>query len=244
MSSIEITCERLKKGSALLGVELNPEQLEKFALYYKELTEQSKHINLTTIIEWESVQSLHFLDSISVCKALTKQVLESGRILDIGTGGGFPGIPLKIAFPNIQLHLIESIGKKTVFLTNLINKLNLDNVEIHLGRAEQLAHIKDLRESFDSVLTRAVAKLNTLAELTLPFCRVGGLSVAQKQTYVKRETDQASHAFGILGGKLKSQINISLGNLLHPRSLVVIRKEFNTPAKYPRRPGIPSKRPL
>jgi 16S rRNA (guanine527-N7)-methyltransferase len=139
---------------------------------------------------------------------------------------------------------MESIGKKTAFLTNLISKLDLDDVEIHLGRAEQLAHIKDFRATFDCVLTRAVAKLNTLAELTLPFCRIGGLSVAQKQAHVKTEADQASHAFNILGGKLVSQIKISLGDLLWPRSLVVIRKEFNTPSKYPRRPGIPSKRPL
>ena len=214
MSTIEVTCAKLKKGSTLLGVKLNPEQLEKFTLYYKELTEQSKHINLTTIVEWESVQSLHFLDSISVCRALPKQILENGKVLDIGTGGGFPGIPLKIAFPNIQLHLMESIGKKTAFLTNLISKLDLDDVEIHLGRAEQLAHIKDFRATFDCVLTRAVAKLNTLAELTLPFCRIGGLSVAQKQAHVKTEADQASHAFNILGGKLVSQIKISLGDLL------------------------------
>lgn len=244
MSPIEVTCAILKKGSSLLGIELNPEQLEKFTVYYKELTEQSKHINLTTIIEWESVQSLHFLDSISVYRALTKQILQSGKVLDIGTGAGFPGIPLKIAFPNIQLHLIESIGKKTNFLKNLITKLDLDNVKIHLGRAEQLAHIKDLRENFDCVLTRAVAKLNTLAELTLPFCRIGGVSVAQKQLHINSETEQASYAFDILGGNLESQIKISLDNLLYPRSLVVIRKKFNTPSKYPRRPGIPSKRPL
>ena len=244
MSPIEVTCAILKKGSSLLGIELNPEQLEKFTVYYKELTEQSKHINLTTIIEWESVQSLHFLDSISVYRALTKQILQSGKVLDIGTVAGFPGIPLKIAFQNIQIHLIESIGKKTNLLKNLITKLDLDNVKIHLGRAEQLAHINDLRENFDCVLPRAVAKLNTLAELTLPFCRIGGVSVAQKQLHINSETEQASYAFDILGGNLESQIKISLDNLLYPRSLVVIRKKFNTPSKYPRRPGIPSKRPL
>ncbi len=239
-----LSSDNLLIGARRLGIDLTRRQIEQFCSYYEELIEANRRFNLTTVVELEEVQVRHFLDSVSVCKAFPSKLLEGGHILDVGTGAGFPGMPLKIAFPGIKLHLLESVSKKASFLSGLIDRLGLDDVELHIGRAEELAHQPELREAFDGVLSRAVAKLNVLAELTLPFCRLGGLSVAQKQGDIHLELEEVQNALKLLGGDLKEVVAVSLEGLDESRSLVVLNKVSPTPAKYPRRPGMPAKRPL
>ena len=241
---MELSSKTLETGARLLEVQLNKRQLDQFRLYYKELVKANKSINLTTVVEWEAVQIRHFLDSISVYRALPADLLSNARVVDVGTGAGFPGLPLRIAFPKMELHLVESTSKKATFLGNLIKKLELGNVQVHTKRAELLAHLPAFRDSFSCVVSRAVAKLNVLAELTLPFCRIGGVVIAQKQSEVQPEIEEAKRALHLLGGKLKEVVGVSLGGLTKSRSLVVLEKVSLTPSQYPRRPGMPAKRPL
>jgi 16S rRNA (guanine527-N7)-methyltransferase len=166
------------------------------------------------------------------------------NIVDIGTGAGFPGLPLKILFPQPRLVLIEPTTKKTAFLHHLIHKLELENVEVLNSRAEEAAHLPLYREQFSLVLSRAVALLPTLVELTLPFCRIGGRFVAQKKGKLDREIDRAEKAIATLGGKLDQIKKIELDEFYDVRYLVIIDKMYPTPIKYPRRPGMPRRRPI
>jgi 16S rRNA (guanine527-N7)-methyltransferase len=166
------------------------------------------------------------------------------RLIDVGTGAGIPGIPLKIAFPAIKLILLEAVAKKAAFLQHINHKLGLDNVEVLVGRAEEVAHLAQYRERFDLVLSRAVAPLPTLVELTLAFCTVGGSFIAQKKGAINLEISSATNAIDILGGKLREVKRIDLAEFTDERYLVVIDKVSPTPQKYPRRPGIPAKRPI
>ena len=236
--------EKLQKGAAGLGIILTPRQEEQFRRFFQELVEANRRVNLTTVIDWEEVQIRHFLDSLTVNLVLSPRVLSEGKIVDIGEGAGFPGVPLKIAFPDLGLCLLESADKKTAFLSHLVGVLDLKGVEIHTGRAEELAHRPALRETFDGVLSRAVAKARVLAELTLPFCRLGGVCVMQKQGHIEKELDEAEEAIRTLGGSLREIREVAVPGLLRPRLLVVVEKVSSTPAKYPRRPGVPAKRPL
>ncbi len=237
--------EKLYSGAMKLGLRLSPGQLSQFDIYYKELTTWNQRLNLTRLTSYEEVQIKHFLDALTV--RLVWPPAKPGvrlRVIDVGSGAGIPGLPLKILFPDTRLTLLDSIAKKAAFLDHLNSKLGLDNVEIVVGRAEDIAHNAKYRESFDLVLSRGVAPLATLTELTLPFCCCGGRLVAQKKGDIDPEIAEAREVISLLGGKLWEIKRISLPAFTDDRKLVVVIKVSRSPESYPRRPGIPQKRPL
>lgn len=237
--------EKLVAGARKLGIDITPRQLEQFQTYYRELIDWNRRVNLTRITGYEEVQVKHFLDSLTVIPALRQPALKEGfGVIDVGTGAGIPGIPLKILLPDIKLVLLDATAKKASFLRHVKQKLGLDEVEIVVGRAEDVAHQALYREKFELVLSRAVASLTTLVELALPFCAVGGSFIAQKKGVIDLEISQASRAIGLMGGKLLRVEKVELAEFADGRWLVVIDKVSPTPPQYPRRPGIPAKRPL
>jgi len=228
-----------------LGLHLNPEQLKQFQIYYQELVDWNKRANLTTITAYEDAQIKHFLDSLTVTLAWQRPVSFSGfRFIDVGSGAGLPGIPLKIVFSEIKLVLLEATAKKVAFLQHIKHKLGLDDIEIVVGRAEDIAHQPGYREQFDVVMSRAVAPLASLAELTLPFCAVGGSFIAQKKGGIDQEMKQATKAIGLMGGNLREMKRVDIEEFTDERWLVIIDKRSPTPQQYPRRPGTPAKRPI
>ena len=190
------------------------------------------------------MQIKHFLDSLSVLAAQLPNPPDGLKLLDVGTGAGFPGVPLRIVCPSMSLYLLDSVGKKTVFLGHLTQTLGLCDVKILTGRAEDLAHYKELRETFDVVVSRAVAPLSVLSELTLPFCKLGGVVVLQKNASYRSESDDAFNAVKMLGGRFEREVQIDLSGLSSDRRLVVVSKIDYTPDRYPRKAGTPGKRPL
>jgi 16S rRNA (guanine527-N7)-methyltransferase len=238
--------KKLIEGAGKLGIEFNAWQVKQFELYYQELIEWNKKINLTAITDYSSVQVKHFLDSLTITLALPEEGVERPdfNIVDIGTGAGFPGIPLKILFPQPRLLLIEPTTKKTAFLHHIIRKLELENVEVLNSRAEEATHLPLYREQFALVLSRAVALLPTLVELTLPFCRIGGRFIAQKKGEIDQEITRAKKAIAVLGGRLEQTKKIELEEFSDARYLVIIDKICSTPSEYPRRPGVPKRRPI
>ena len=237
--------EKLESGAKKLGWQLSQRQLEQFYVYYQELVDWNRRMNLTAITGYEDVQVKHFLDSLSVLLALKQSVGGGGfRLIDVGTGAGLPGIPLKILLPDIKLVLLDSTAKKADFLHHLKSKLGLDGVEIVVGRAEAIAHEAQYRERFDLVLSRAVAPLPALVEMTLPFCAIAGSFVAQKKGAIDAEVSQASKAITVLGGSLREVRRVDLEEFTDERWLVIIDKISPTPEQYPRRPGMPNKRPI
>jgi 16S rRNA (guanine527-N7)-methyltransferase len=202
-------------------------------------------MNLTAITDYDEMQVRHFLDSLTVIPVLDKsQPNENLRILDVGTGAGLPGIPLKIVLPDIRLTLLESTAKKTEFLRYIINTLGLKDTEIITGRAEDIAHSGEYRAGFNTVISRAVAPLFSLVELTLPFCRTGGIIIALKKGDIRQEIEDALKAIDTFGGSLREVRMVELEELNDDRYLVIIDKIAPTPDNYPRRPGIPGKRPI
>jgi len=238
--------KKLIEGVGKLGIKFNTRQVRQFELYYRELIEWNKKINLTAITDYSSVQVKHFLDSLTITLALSKEEVERPgfNIIDIGTGAGFPGVPLKILFPQPRLVLIEPTTKKIAFLHHIIRQLELENVEVLNSRAEEAAHLPLYREQFALVLSRAVALLPTLVELTLPFCQIGGRFVAQKKGEIDQEINGAKEAIAALGGKLDQIKKIELDEFNEERYLVIIGKIYPTPNKYPRRPDLPKRRPI
>ena len=237
--------QKLIAGATQLGLQLNPKQLEQFNTYYQELVDWNKRVNLTAITDYEEVQIKHFLDALTVTLAWQQPIVDTDfRLIDVGAGAGIPGIPLKILFPDIKLVLLDSTAKKADFLHYLKQKLELDNVEIVVGRAEEIAHQVQYRERFDTVLSRAVAPLPTLVELTLPLCTIGGSFIAQKKGDIEAEVNKAAGAISRLGGKLREVKSINLEEFTDERRLIIVDKVSPTPPIYPRRPGIPAKRPL
>jgi len=238
--------KKLIEGASKLKLAFNTKQVKQFELYYQELVEWNKKLNLTTIIDYQKVQMKHFLDSLTITLALTKEELEKPdfNIIDIGTGAGFPGVPLKILLPYPKLVLVESTAKKATFLHHIIHKLELDNVEVVNSRAEEIAHSPLYREQFALVVSRALASLPTLAELAIPFCQIGGRFIAQKKGKINQEIIKANKAITTLGGKLDQVKKIELEELSDERYLVIIDKIYPTPNEYPRHPGIPRQRPI
>jgi 16S rRNA (guanine527-N7)-methyltransferase len=238
--------KKLVEGAGKLGIKLNSRQVRQFELYYRELIEWNERINLTAITDYSSVQVKHFLDSLTITLALPEKEVEKPdfKIVDIGTGAGFPGVPLKILFPQPRLVLLEPTTKKTGFLNHIIHKLELQNVEVLNSRAEEAAHLPAYREQFALVLSRAVALLPTLVELTLPFCRIGGRFIAQKKGEIDQEVTRAKKAIAVLGGRLEQTKKIELEEFSDARYLVIIDKIYSTPGKYPRRAGVPKRRPI
>ena len=226
----------------LLGVQLDASQLAAFDRYSQELADWNQRFNLTTITDPAQVRVKHFLDSLSCWIAMRGS--PNHRVIDVGSGAGFPGLPLKILQPAMQLTLVESTRKKASFLEHMVQVLDLRNVEIVAKRAEEVGQLREHRESYDWTLARAVAPLAVLAEYLLPLVRVGGFALAQKGRGASKETEVAHNTLEILGGELKELIPITIPELAEERWLVVIKKVVPTPAAYPRRPGMPSKRPL
>ena len=237
--------EKLIAGANKLGLQFSSRQLEQFDIYYREMMDWNRRMNLTAITSYEGVQIKHFLDSITITLAISCPVSGvSLNVIDVGTGAGLPGIPLKILFPDVRLVLLEATAKKAAFLNRVISELGLDNTEVVVGRAETVARESRYREQFDIVLSRAVAALPTLIELTMPFCAIGGSFIAQKKGDIEPEIRQANRAIAVLGGSLREIKRIELEEFTDERCLIVIDKVSPTPTQYPRRAGIPSKRPL
>jgi 16S rRNA (guanine527-N7)-methyltransferase len=236
--------ELLVKGAAELGLCLTPRQVESFRVYHRELVAWNRRMNLTAIVDSEEAQLRHFVDSLTVARVLTGPVRDHGRMLDVGAGAGFPGLPLKLMFPGMHLSMLDSVGKKTSFLKHLVETLELEDVDVYNGRAEDLAMRSELRESFDVVVSRGVARMRVLMEYTLPYCRIGGIVVTMKKGGIEPEVSDALHAMDVLAGRIREMRGVTVGGLDDGRALVVVDKVKPTPPKFPRRPGLPTKRPL
>lgn len=244
----------------LLGLCLTAKHLADFQLYYEELTSWNRRFNLTAIAGARDVQIKHFLDSLTCLLALPAErnagalpmpdkipispTWQPLRCIDVGSGAGFPGLPLKIIRPELQLTLLEAAEKKTAFLRHIVERLGLEGVEVVTARAEEAGHDPRYREQYDVALARAVARMPTLAEYCLPFCKVGGRFVAQKGAAIQAELESAEAALAILGGQLQEVKRIHIPEIDQYRSLINILKVRPTPAEYPRRVGVPAKRPL
>ena len=236
--------EALLEETTFPALGLEEEKALLFRRYFQELVEWNRAVNLTAIVEPDEVAAKHFRDSLSVARAIPGETLAGGSLLDVGSGAGFPGLPLKIAWPGLNVTLLESVGKKAAFLRHVVDGLGLSGVAVENGRAETLAHEPRLRESFDVVAARAVARMAALAELTLPFCKTGGIVVAQKKAGIDDELREAERAIGLLGGALERIEVVDDVEPGDPRWLVALRKTAPSPDRYPRRPGIPARRPL
>jgi 16S rRNA (guanine527-N7)-methyltransferase len=240
--------ERLQAGAGQLGLSITAQQLAAFQTFYEDLVAWNERFNLTAITEYEQAQVRHFVDSLSCLIAIRQSVHAQAarplRCIDIGSGAGFPGIPIKIYCPQMRIVLVEATRKKVNFVRHVIAHLALEDIEAIHGRAEDLAHDPAHREQYDLVFARAVAEMPVLVEYTLPFCRMGGLVIAQKGARALEEAQTAEHAITILGGQVQRVIPVELLGLAETRHLVVIAKSVRTPGKYPRRPGMPAKRPL
>lgn len=226
-----------------LGVEIDSKQLEQFNQYYETLVEWNEFMNLTGITEYDEVLLKHFVDSLVLDpnKLITSDKI---KLIDVGTGAGFPGLPIKIAFPNVDVVLLDSLNKRIKFLDEVINKLGLENIKTIHSRAEDGGRNKELREQFDIAISRAVANLSSLAEYNLPYVKLGGYFVAMKSGEIDEEAENAKKAIKLLGGQLEKITKFSLPNTDIDRSLVLIKKVKETSKKYPRKAGLPTKEPL
>lgn len=235
---------RLQKQAQEIGIVLTDEQINKFQIYYDRLIETNKVMNLTAITELDEVISKHFMDSLLLAKAYPDVTELKCKVLDLGTGAGFPGIPLKIAFPNLKITLMDSLNKRVKFLQSVINELGLCDIEAVHGRAEEAARNAAYREQFDLCVSRAVANLSTLCEYTLPFVKTGGMCIPYKAADVEEEVDTAKKAIQVLGGKLTAVKKVPLPETDIERSFILISKIKKTPKAYPRKPGTASKEPI
>ena len=231
-----------KHGLEELHVSLTDEQIEQFLQYYEMLVEKNKVMNLTAITEFDEVLKKHFVDSLSLVKAY--DMTQDISVIDIGTGAGFPGIPLKIAFPNTKITLLDSLNKRIGFLQEVIDTLGLEEIEALHGRAEDYAKPGKLREQFDLCVSRAVANLSTLSEYCLPYVKVGGKFISYKSEKISEEMKEAEHAISVLGGKVENQVAFTLPDSDIYRNLFIITKCNETPRQYPRKAGTASKNPI
>lgn len=228
-----------------LNIILTDSQIEQFLIYYEMLAEKNKVMNLTAITEFDEVMKKHFIDSLSLVKACNLSENESDiSLIDIGTGAGFPGIPLKIAFPDLKITLLDSLNKRVDFLKEVTSALNLYDIDVIHGRAEDYAKPDQFREKFDLCVSRAVANLSVLSEYCLPYVKVGGKFISYKSEKVSEEIKDAQYAIQILGGEVENHIIFKLPDSDLSRDLCIIRKCSLTPPKYPRKSGTVSKKPL
>ena len=232
--------EKIQEKSIDLGVRFLVEQTEQFFEYMNLLIEWNEKMNLTAIIEPEEIILKHFIDSITILKELE----DDSKIVDVGTGAGFPGIPLSIMNPTLKITLVDSLNKRLVFLQEVINKLNLKNVEIVHARAEEFGQNKKYRENFDVSTSRAVANLSTLSEYLIPLVKVGGKVISMKAGEAHEEINEAKKAIEVLGGIVEKVDEFNLPQSDIGRTVIIIKKDKNTPNKYPRKPGTPSKEPI
>lgn len=222
------------------GMELSDKQIAQFNLYYELLTAKNKVMNLTAITEYNDVVKKHFIDSMMISRVLDMKKINS--LCDVGTGAGFPGIPLKIVYPHLHLTLVDSVGKRVNFLSEVVEKLGLEDVEAIHSRTEDLAHNSKYREKYDLVTARAVASMNVLSEYCIPYAKIGGYFAAYKSGNIEEEIENAKNAVKTLGGKIEKTDMFELYEM--GRSIVLIRKVNTTPKIYPRKAGTPSKNPL
>ena len=235
-----------EKGLDQLKIQLTQEQKEQFIKYYEYLIEKNKVMNLTAITDYEEVLLKHFLDSLSLVKVqdFIPEKLSGKTVIDIGTVAGFPGIPLKIAFPELGIVLLDSLNKRINFLDEVIEMLQLRKIEAVHGRAEDYARQKEFRENFDFCVSRAVANLSTLSEYCLPFVKQGGYFISYKSGKIEEELSNAENSVKVLGGNVKEVVKFSLMDTDMDRSFVVVEKKKTTPKRYPRKAGLPSKEPI
>lgn len=234
----------MQKGLSDIEVPLSEYQLNQFYQYYQMILEWNKVMNLTAITELEDVIKKHFLDSLSIVKAVADLGQEKRSIIDVGTGAGFPGIPLKIAFPKLEITLLDSLNKRVKFLNQVIEELELSSIQAIHGRAEDIGRDKSHREMYDICVSRAVANLATLSEYALPFVKKDGYFISYKSGKIEEEVVQSKRAIERLGGVLEEMIPFQLSGTDAERSFIVVKKVKGISAKYPRKAGLPAKEPL
>lgn len=227
---------------ALLNISLNKNQIEQFYRYYELLIEWNKVMNLTTITDYNEVNEKHFIDSLSIVKIL--DFLDIKTVIDVGTGAGFPGIPLKIVFPHLKIVLLDSLQKRVNFLDTVINEIGLNSIITLHGRAEDFARKSEYREQFDLCISRAVANLSVLSEYCIPYVKKGGIFIAYKSGNMQEELKQSEIAVKVLGGSIENVEKFNLPQSEIERSLILIRKRKSTEKKYPRKAGVPVKNPI
>lgn len=245
MNNKEYLVERLKKAK----IEISDQQCYQLLQYYELLVERNKVMNLTAITEFKEVVDKHFVDSLALIALFggqneTKAAVLGKSMIDLGTGAGFPGIPLKIVFPELKIVLLDSLNKRIMFLNDVINELGLENIDAYHGRAEEFGRQKNYREQFDFCVSRAVANLSTLSEYCLPFVKVGGSFIAYKSGSIEQEVNEARRAVRVMGGNLIEVKSFLLPQTDIERTLVHIKKSDQTPKAYPRKAGKPSKEPI
>ena len=224
-------------------IPIDDKKREGLSVFYEMLVEKNKVMNLTGITEWDDVVLRHFIDSLSLVEILDLSNFQ-GKVLDLGTGAGFPGMPLKILYPEVEFVLFDSLNKRIKFLDEVSTALSLDKISLVHGRAEEFARIPEHRENYDLVLSRAVANISTLSEYCLPFVKVGGSFVSYKTEAIDEELAESGKAISLLGGKVENIVRFELPHSDMKRSLLVIKKEKACSKKYPRKAGVPSKEPL
>lgn len=232
--------EELARKVNKLNINLEEEQIENFYKYMELLIEWNEKINLTAIIEPSEIIVKHFVDSLSI----QKYISDNDEVLDIGTGAGFPGIPLKISKKDTKITLLDSLNKRIIFLQNVINELGLKNIQAVHSRAEEFANLKETREKYDIVTSRAVARLNVLLEYMLPFTKINGHCICMKASDIDEEVKEAEKAVELLGGKIEEIDTITLPESDIERKIVIVKKIKETPKKYPRKVGMPAKDPI
>ncbi len=232
----------LRDKAKEIGIELTDLQIDQFNEFYRLMVEWNKVMNLTGITEYEEVVEKHFIDSLSLVKVIDISQVDS--VIDVGTGAGFPGIPLKIAFPHLNFTLLDSLNKRIKFLNEVIESIGLEKITTIHGRAEDFAKQENYREQFDLCVSRAVANLATLSEYCLPYVKLGGRFVSYKSGEIDEEVENSKTAIKVLGGKLKKIEKFQLLGTDIGRSFVEIQKVKNTGKKFPRKAGLPAKEPI